>query len=203
MNASNEEMLSHDERRLLLRIARESLENQTLGGPRTEVESYGLTVMMRRSCGAFVTLHKQGRLRGCIGYTRSQTSMAQAVADNAVNAGFRDPRFNPVVPDELRDIAIEISVLLPGVEEGSPFIPVDDVNEIVIGRDGLYLECGGGRGAGLLLPQVPVEQGWNLEEYLRGICMKAGVSANAWRSPTSKLYRFRAEVFSEEQQTAE
>jgi uncharacterized protein (TIGR00296 family) len=123
--------------------------------------------------------------------------IAQTVAENAVNAGFNDPRFPPVKHAEVQDIDIEISVLLPGEEEGSPFIKVKDVSEILIGRDGLYLEHSGARGAGLLLPQVPEEQGWDLEAYLKGICMKAGAPDGAWRAPTSRLYRFRAQVFGE------
>ena len=189
--------LSSDEQQLLLRIARDNLLCHAEGRPPVDVETYPLTATLRVPCGAFVTLDKRGRLRGCIGYTKSMVSIAQAVADNAVNAGFRDPRFPPVTPGELPEISIEISVLLPGEEEGSPFIRVHDISEIIIGRDGLYLEHAGDRGAGLLLPQVPVEQGWSLEEYLKGICMKAGAVEGAWRNPDSRLYRFRAQVFHE------
>ncbi len=197
MNDQPETVLSENEQTILLAIARASLESHARDGARVNVEAYELTPALRRKCGAFVTLHKRGQLRGCIGYTKSVESIAQAVADNAVNAGFRDPRFNPVTPEETADIEIEISALLPGEEEGSPFIRVRDVNEIQIGRDGLYLEHAGARGAGLLLPQVPVEQGWDLNAYLRGICMKAGAAENAWCDPDSRLYRFRAQVFGE------
>ncbi len=197
MNDQPEAVLSDKEQKILLKIARDSLEGHARSGARVNAETYELTPSLRRKCGAFVTLHKGAQLRGCIGYTRSVESIAQAVADNAVNAGFRDPRFNPVAVEELADIDIEISALLPGEEEGSPFIRVQDVNEILIGRDGLYLEHAGARGAGLLLPQVPVEQGWDLDAYLRGICMKAGAAENAWRAPDSRLYRFRAQVFGE------
>jgi AmmeMemoRadiSam system protein A len=197
MTVPEEMTLTPGERQLLLTIARDSLVRYAEGKGTSSVEDYPLTPVLRKHCGAFVTLHKKRSLRGCIGYTKSIVSIAQAVADNAVNAGFRDPRFPPVRPAEVPEIDIEISVLLPGEEEGSPFIRVQDISEIVIGRDGLYLECGSGRGAGLLLPQVPVEQGWSLDAYLKGICMKAGVGEDGWRQPGSRLYRFQAEVFHE------
>ena len=197
MDAENEIKLSKDEQQLLLQIARDSLELYARKSERVDVTRYPLTPMLRKKCGAFVTLRKRGQLRGCIGYTKSVVSIAQAVAENAVNAGFSDPRFAPLETDELDDIDIEISVLLPGEEEGSPFIKVKDIAEISIGRDGLYLERAGARGGGLLLPQVPVEQGWDLDAYLRGLCMKAGATEGAWRNPSSRLYRFRAEVFGE------
>ena len=196
MKTSDEKLLSTGEQ-VLLRIAHDSLKKYAREAARVDIEDYSLTPLLRQKCGAFVTLHKQGHLRGCIGYTKSVVSIAQTVAENAVNAGFSDPRFPPVQEDELPDIQIEISVLLPGEEEGSPFIKVDEISEIKIGRDGLYLEHAGARGAGLLLPQVPEEQGWDLDAYLRGICMKAGAPDGAWRDPSSRLYRFRAQVFDE------
>jgi len=197
MDTSIAPLLSTEERRLLLRIARDSLELYAREERRVEIDDYPLTPMLRQKCGAFVTLRKKGALRGCIGYTKSLAPIAQTVAENAVNAGFSDPRFPPVKAEELSDIDIEISALLPGEEEGSPFIKVKDISEIKIGRDGLYLEHAGARGAGLLLPQVPEEQGWDLDAYLKGICMKAGAPDGAWHHPTSRLYRFRAQVFDE------
>ncbi len=198
MGDENETLLSEEEQDLLLQIARDSLERYAREKERVDVNDYPLTPSLKQACGAFVTLRKHGHLRGCIGYTKSKVSMAQTVAENAVNAGFSDPRFSPVEPAELDDIVIEISALLPGETPGSPFVRVRDVSEIRIGRDGLYLEHAGARGGGLLLPQVPVEQGWDLDAYLRGVCMKAGASADAWREPTSTLYRFRAQVFGEQ-----
>ncbi len=200
MKARNDAMLTEEEQQLLLRIARDSLEKYAREGTRVDVSEYPLTPALQRKCGAFVTLRKQGKLRGCIGYTKSLTSIAQAVAENAVNAGFSDPRFTPVTADEVDDIDIEISALLPGEEEGSPFIEVKDVSEIEIGSDGLYLEISGPGGGGLLLPQVPVEQGWDLDTFLRGVCMKAGAAEDAWSEPTNRLSRFRAQVFGEKKQ---
>ncbi|MCK5862582.1 MAG: AmmeMemoRadiSam system protein A [Candidatus Hydrogenedentes bacterium] len=188
-------LLSEEEQHLLLRIAQESLAEYAQKNHRINIEDYPLTPRLRRKCGAFVTLHKNKKLRGCIGYTNSAVPIAQVISENAINAGFNDSRFSPVQPEELADIQIEISALLPGEKEGSPFIKVNDITEINIGQDGLYLEHSGVHGAGLLLPQVPVEQGWDIDAYLKGICMKAGAPMGAWNEPASKLYRFRAQVF--------
>ena len=197
MDTSTDPLLSTEEQRLLLRIARDSIERYAHDQRRITITDYPLTPMLYEKCGAFVTLRTSGALRGCIGYTKSTMPIAQTVAENAVNAGFSDPRFPPVTAEEVPEIDIEVSVLLPGEEEGSPFIKVTDISEIKIGQDGLYLEHAGARGAGLLLPQVPEEQGWDLDAYLSGICMKAGAPDGAWQYPTSQLYRFRAQVFDE------
>lgn len=197
MSKPGEHFLSSEEERLLLRIARDSLEAFVRGGEHVDIEGYPLSDQTRARRGAFVTLRRGGELRGCIGYTHGIESLAAAVRDNAINAAARDPRFTPVAPSELDEIAIEISALCPGDQPDSPFIEVEDVNEIVIGRDGLYLDQTGARGGGLLLPQVPVEQGWDLNQFLDGICRKAGAPPRAWERHGAKLYRFRAQVFSE------
>ena len=197
MNPPSEPFLSQEEEQLLLRIARDSLEAYVARGDSVDVESYPLTPHTRVHGGAFVTLRRGGELRGCIGYTHGIEMLAETVRDNAINAAARDPRFPPVTVPELPDICIEISALCPGDQPDSPFIEVKDTSEIVIGRDGLYLDQAGARGGGLLLPQVPVEQGWGLEEYLDGICRKAGAPPRAWERGRARLYRFRAQVFSE------
>ena len=188
--------LSEAETALLLRIARDSLERYVRDGERVDVEDYPLTDTLREPHGAFVTLRRQGELRGCIGYTKSLEPLALAVRDNAINAATRDPRFAPLSPEELPEINIEVSALCPGAEPGTPFIPVRDAAEIAIGRDGLYLECDSARG-GLLLPQVPVEHHWSLDQFLQGICQKARVEEDAWKDPENTLYRFSAQVFAE------
>ncbi|MFP4501623.1 MAG: AmmeMemoRadiSam system protein A [Candidatus Hydrogenedentota bacterium] len=193
-----EPFLSVDEEQLLLRIARESLCRYVLAQERISVDTYPLTPALQERHGAFVTLRRGASLRGCIGYTRAHAPLAETVRDNAINAGARDPRFPPVTAEELDAIRIEVSALCPGEKPDSPFIEVNDVNEIVIGRDGLYIENAGPRGGGLLLPQVPVEQGWNLNQYLEGLCRKAGAPNGAWEQPGVILYRFAAQVFSEE-----
>ena len=180
----------------LLRIARDALEEYVRHGRRIDTAAYSLSPRLREAHGAFVTLRHEGDLRGCIGYTRSIKPLADTVAENAVNAASRDPRFPPVTADELPRLHIEISALGAGDETGSPFIRVHDLSEVQIGRDGLYLETAN-HSSGLLLPQVALEQGWNLEQFLEGVCRKAGAEPHAWRHPGAKLYRFTAQVIEE------
>lgn len=197
MSIPGEPFLTADEEQLLLRIARDSLTHYVNEGERLDLKPYPLTHALKDNHGAFVTLRSDGVLRGCIGYTKALEPLAETVRDNAINAAARDPRFPPVAPPELGSISIEVSALCPGEEPGSPFIVVHDTNDIVIGRDGLFLENAGPRGGGLLLPQVPVEQGWNVQQYLEGICRKAGAPFRAWEQEGVNLYRFRAQVFHE------
>lgn len=189
--------LSPNEELLLLRIARDSLTSYVEKQTRIALEGYALTPELEARHGAFVTLRRGGELRGCIGHTRSLEPLAEAVRDNAINAAVRDPRFPPVRPEELSAIQIEVSALCPGAEPDSPFIPANDISEIVLGRDGLYLDGTGSLGGGLLLPQVPVERGWSLQEFLDAVCAKAGAPSGAWQEPGATLYRFSAQVFGE------
>ena len=136
--------------------------------------------------GVFVTLKQSGRLRGCIGYIEGIKPVFEAVADNTVSACSRDPRFRTVTSEELERTDISISVM-------SELIPVKNAGEIKVGRDGLVIEKG--RRRGILLPQVPVELGWNRNQFLQGICRKAGLSGDAWKE--ANLWRFSAQVFHE------
>lgn len=190
--------LTPEEERLLLQIARDALTKFVLEQERLPLDSYPLTGELRARHGAFVTLRADRELRGCIGHTRDIESLAEAVRDNTINAAARDPRFPPVSAEELPSIRIEISALCPGSRPDLPFIPVEDINEIVLGRDGLYLDHAGSKGGGLLLPQVPMEQGWDVQAFLRGVCRKAGADEDAWQRDDCRLYRFSAQVFGEE-----
>ncbi len=168
----------------LLKLARESI-LAGFGHAKPELpDAPGLN----EKRGVFVTLHKHGELRGCIGYIRGYKSVAQSVSEMAQSAAFHDPRFAPVKESELRDIQIEISVL-------SELIPVAETSEIEIGRDGLLLDHP--HGSGVFLPQVPVEWNWDLPNYLTQLCRKAGVHNRAWEDREARLYRFWAEVFAE------
>jgi AmmeMemoRadiSam system protein A len=181
-------MLNQEQRRTLLRIARQSIES-FLDGRRLPIDLAALDAELRRPSGAFVTLNERGgNLRGCIGSIEAVAPLALAVSSSAVNAAVRDPRFYPVQKDELRDLHIEISVM-------SPIVPVSNVEDIEVGRDGLIIS-GGGR-AGLLLPQVASEYGWDRETFLRQTCVKAGLPADAWKSPECRIEKFSAEVFGE------
>ena len=137
--------------------------------------------------GAFVTLKIDGALRGCIGHVIGVAPLWEAVQENAIAAGFRDPRFEPLRREELSQVTIEISALTP-LRPASP-------DEIVVGRDGILIERGASRG--LLLPQVATEYGWNREQFLDHTCHKAGLEAGCWRRADTVVSIFSAEVFGE------
>jgi len=181
--------LSDSDKRTLLAIARDALVAFVDNGEKTDPRSGGYTITGRleEKRGAFVTLKVSGQLRGCIGYIEGVGSLCDAVRDNAINAAARDPRFPRVQPSELDGIEIEISAM-------TPLEKVTDPGDIKVGRDGLVIEKGLAKG--LLLPQVPVEWGWDRLEFLEHTCRKAGLPADAWKSGAT-LYRFEAEVFSE------
>jgi|Deesub1362A_J573_1020465.scaffolds.fasta_scaffold06210_1 hypothetical protein len=182
----SEKWLSEEEEKELLTIARETLESYLSEGkvPHFEVKSESL----KEEMGAFVTLKKKGRLRGCIGHVEANKPLYEVVSEMAIAAATQDPRFSPVTLDELSEIDIEISVL-------SPLKKVNDIEEIKVGRDGLVIKKG--FASGLLLPQVPVEWGWDREEFLRQVSLKAGLPPDAWKE--ADLYRFTAQVFGEKE----
>lgn len=181
-------MLSPQQRQTLLSIARRSIE-AVLEGRRPELDPSQLDGTLTRPSGAFVSLHtKNGNLRGCIGSIKPVAPLCNAVSSSAVNAAFRDPRFYPVTPEELPNLHIEISVM-------SPIEPVASVEEIEVGRDGLIVSRGSR--AGLLLPQVATQYGWDREMFLRQTCVKAGLAPDSWLLPECRIERFSAEVFGE------
>ena len=174
-------------REALLGLARRTVEAVALGGT-LPVPDANLPDALRRPGAAFVTLHAGGRLRGCIGAIEPREySLAETIVMMARAASREDPRFEPLRPDELRGLHVEISVL-------GPLVPVASADEIVVGRDGLVVEEGYRRG--LLLPQVPVEWGWDRETFLDQTCVKAGLPPDAWRRG-AQVFRFEAEVFGE------
>lgn len=181
-------MLTAQQRQILLSIARRSIEG-VLQGRRPELDHAELDEVLTRPSGAFVSLHtRSGDLRGCIGSIEAVAPLCNAVVSNAVNAAFRDPRFVPVMREELPSLHIEISVM-------SPIERVADVTEIEVGRDGLIIRRGGR--AGLLLPQVATQYGWDRETFLRQTCVKAGLPADSWHDSACRIERFSAEVFGE------
>ena len=148
---------------------------------------------LSRPCGAFVTLHSldaggKQNLRGCIGRMVASTPLEKTVRGMAIEAAFGDPRFPPLEKREFSEIIIEISAL-------SPLEKCPDARSVKVGVHGLYLIHRGR--AGVLLPQVPVEQGWNLDEYLEYICIKAGLPPRSYDEPGAELYTFTAVVFGE------
>jgi uncharacterized protein len=141
----------------------------------------------------YLTISRQEYLRGCIGFPMPEKRLHESVIEAAIAAATQDPRFAPVDRKELDNIIFEISILtLPQEIKTNP---AGYKNEIKLARDGLILHCR--FGSGLLLPQVPVELKWDVDEYLANICYKAGAPSDAWLDPTSKLYKFQAIVFKE------
>ena len=172
-------------RRQLLTAARQAIAD-TLAGQR--IRPLPLEGAFGRRAGLFVSLHKHGNLRGCIGDIIAHQPLVDSIQGNAVNAATQDPRFDPVQPGELAAIDIEISVL-------TPMQTVADWKEIVVGRDGVLLTKGFNRG--VFLPQVPTEQGWNLTQYLDNLARKAGLPFGQWKD--AKLEKFQAIVFGEKE----
>ena len=180
--------LNQEQRTRLLQIARESIA-AALDGREYEVPPAYIDETLRRPAGAFVTLNTRlGELRGCIGSIVPVAPLYQAVSNSAISAATRDPRFHPVGRQELPDLHLEISVM-------GPIEAVSSVDEIVVGRDGLIISRG--RFAGLLLPQVATEYGWDRETFLSHTCQKAGLPPDAWKVPGTRIERFSAEVFGE------
>jgi len=179
--------LSAEARGDLLALARGTLEAHFRGEPPPRLASDRAEAFGEPK-GLFVTLHRAGRLRGCIGTLAPTGDLARVVPEYALRAAFEDPRFEPLAPAELSECVLEISVLT------APR-PVSGPDEIEIGRDGLILEVGGRRG--LLLPQVATEWGFDRETFFAELSRKAGLPADAWKRPEARVWAFRAEVFSE------
>jgi len=175
---------SEADRALLLRVARDAIVAHVHG---TLAPTLLTTGILARHAGAFVTLHKSGELRGCIGHIEANEPLGEVVIRCAVAACSTDPRFSAVVFSELPDLQLELSLL-------GPLEPIAGPDEIEIGRHGLVVESG--RRRGLLLPQVAIEWNWDREAFLTHTCHKAGLPPDAWKRG-AKIWRFEAEVFGE------
>jgi uncharacterized protein len=177
-------MISGPARAELLSIARAAIASSLGQGQRAARPD--LPSELTQPAGAFVTLHRRGDLRGCIGHIEPDRPLADVVASCAVSAASADPRFPAVSPRELDDLDIEVSVL-------SGFEPIQSLDDIEIGRHGLLVESGYRRG--LLLPQVAPEWGWDVPTFVAHTCQKAGLPPDAWPAGGATMYRFEAEVF--------
>ena len=144
--------------------------------------------------GVFVTLNKAEDLRGCVGFPTPERKLYQSLVDAAIASATEDPRFPSVRYEELSDISFEVTVLTPP-EEISVENTLEYPTKIMVGRDGLIVRWE--FGAGLLLPQVPVEYGWNEEEFLNHTCEKAGAPQDYWKRKSTKILRFEGIVFKE------
>ena len=177
--------LSTETRRQLLALARDAIAARFRGDqpPRLasdRAETFG------QPRALFVTLRRDGQLRGCIGTLAPEGDLGRTVPRFALRAAFEDPRFPGLSAEELPGCTIEISVLT------APR-PVEHPEDIVVGRDGLIIELGGRRG--LLLPQVATEWGFDRATFLAELSRKAGLPPDAWQLPSARLWSFQAEVF--------
>ena len=146
------------------------------------------------SSGVFVTLNKQNSLRGCIGFPLPVKKLSDGLVDAAISAATQDTRFSPVTVDELDKIVFEVTVLTPPIEIKVEQ-PSEYLTEIKVGKDGLIVE--NTYTTGLLLPQVPTEQGWKVEEFLEYTCQKAGLEKDAWKDKETKISKFQGVIFKE------
>ncbi len=180
-------MMTSQERGQLLQIARDAITAHVTGGVRAVADP---TDLAARRGGVFVSLHRHGELRGCIGHIESDDSLTRVVAQCAVAACSADPRFPAVAPAELHELEIELSLL-------GPLEPAAGPADVEVGRHGLLVEMG--RQRGLLLPQVATEWHWDAAMFLAQTCRKAGLPENSWkRGAMVKVWRFEAEVFGEQ-----
>jgi AmmeMemoRadiSam system protein A len=179
--------LTSEEKQILLQTAREAilarLEKRKPKYPKP-------TELLKKKCGAFVTLHKHGNLRGCIGFVIASKPLIDTVAEAAQSSAFGDPRFPSLTAPEVKEIDIEISVL-------SPFRRIESVEEIRVGEHGIMMKSG--FHSGLLLPQVATEYQWDRDTFLTHTCYKAGLPGECWRSPDTEIEIFSAVVFGEQQ----
>jgi AmmeMemoRadiSam system protein A len=182
---SQKPALDAAQKRNLLLLARQAIVAHLAGLPASFADEAGLENVY---AGLFVSLHRDERLRGCIGYIEGLRPLPLALQETAIAAAFRDPRFEPLTADELDKVEIEISVL-------SPLRRIESLNEIELGKHGVMMRLGNHHG--LLLPQVASKSDWNVETFLAYVCRKADLPSDAWKDPDAEIYIFEAEIFSD------
>jgi len=183
-------VISKKQKDILLNIARRTIENLSEGKdlPDFDIKDN----VLKEKCGAFVTIHKKGNLRGCIGNIIGEQPLWETVRKMAVEAASNDPRFPPLTSGEVKDIDIEISVI-------SPFKKIDDVENIQVGKHGIFIRRGYYQG--LLLPQVATEYGWDRKKFIEHTCLKAGLDKNCYKDKNCEIFVFSADVFGEKTAT--
>ncbi len=182
------EILTDEDKKILIEIARKTLENLFISDNKWTYEGE-LSPGLKLETGMFVTLHKNGRLRGCIGYLSGHDPLWEAASELAVSSAMRDNRFLPLKKEEVPEIKIEISVLTPPEKVTSP-------EEIILGTHGVIVKKG--IHSGVFLPQVATETGWDKETFLNELCsQKAGLKEDAWKDKDTELFTFKAIVFEE------
>lgn len=185
--------LERSEKKMLLALARSILRDhfRNKPAPAELEERFSARPRLQQKTGVFVTLRKQGELRGCIGSIVGVEPLCRGVAANALHAAFDDPRFPALAEKELDEVEIEISVM-------TPLRPVASYRSIRLGSDGVIIRDGAAQA--VFLPQVATETGWTLDEFLGNLCLKAGLERDAYRSsPSMKFHVFQAQVFGEKE----
>jgi uncharacterized protein (TIGR00296 family) len=191
-------MIKLEQAKKLIKLARDSISSYFSDG---DVKDDEVKKEFSEVLGVFVTLNKDGELRGCIGFPEGVYPLYEGVIKAARSAAFSDPRFIPVIEDDLKDITIEISILTKP-EKISVKDSEEYINEIKVGRDGLIVK--GPFNSGLLLPQVATEYKWDSKTFLGQTCVKAGLKADSWHDlKQCSIYRFQSQVFSEVAPNAE
>lgn len=178
--------LSKKEQKTLLQLARKSIAAKIRGEPPPEFRCGSNRLNELR--GAFVTLKKENKLRGCIGLIKGAKPLYETVQEVAEASAFQDPRFSPLKEDELKDTVIEISVI-------TPLQKISSINKIKVKRDGVLVKHGDSQG--LLLPQVAEKNNWSRKTFLEHVCLKAGLEKDDWKSPETEIMTFSAQVFEE------
>lgn len=178
--------LNERQQQILLAVVKEAIQSKLSGKklPKYDFEDE----IFHAKRGAFVTLHKNSQLRGCIGYIVGVAPLIETIQRMAIASAFEDPRFPSLEKEEFKYLNIEISVL-------TPLKKVKDISEIKIGRDGLLIKKGFYQG--LLLPQVAEEEGWDVETFLKHTCLKAGLYPDAWKEKDASIEKFSAQIFAQ------
>jgi len=191
---SKDTQLSDSDGAVLVKTARKAVTEFLSNGNRMKLES-DLEEKFSFNSGVFVTLNNPGGLRGCIGFPMPEKKLSHAIIEGAIAAATEDPRFPSVKTNELNDIVFEVTVLTPPVKIDVSD-PTEYLEKIKVGRDGLIIRHS--FSSGLLLPQVPVEYGWNVEEFLQHTCEKAGLARDTWKNESVKIEKFEGIIFKEE-----
>lgn len=186
-------ILSDQEGKIIVKIAREVVTEYLKTGKKINLNEDFKSKFSYNS-GVFVTLNKNENLRGCIGFPTPEKKLYQSLVDAAIASATEDPRFPPVKYEELNEISFEVTVLT-SPKEVKVTNPLEYLNKIKVGRDGLIVKWE--FGSGLLLPQVPVEYGWNEEEFLNHTCEKAGAPFDCWKRKSTIILQFEGIIYRE------
>jgi len=191
---SKDTQLSDSDGVVLVKTARKAVTEFLSNGDRMKLES-DIGEKLSFNSGVFDHLNTPEGLRGCIGFPMPEKKLSHAIVEGAIAAATEDPRFPSVKTNELNDIVFEVTVLTPPVEIDVSD-PMEYLEKIKVGRDGLLIRHS--FSSGLLLPQVTVEYGWNVEEFLQHICEKAGLARDTWKNESVKIEKFEGIIFKEE-----